>query len=281
MKLPRTGNSLDLDRRVHVMGIVNVTPDSFSDGGLHETEEAVGSAAGAMVEAGADIIDVGGESTRPYAPKVEEDEELRRVIPAIRVIRARHDIPISIDTTKAAVARAALDAGADIINDISACRFDAGMAPLAAATGVPIVIMHMQGTPGTMQDAPRYDDVVAESVDFFHERLDFLEKQGVERGQIIIDPGIGFGKQLRHNLLILRHLERYLELGVPVLVGHSRKSFIGAVTGREVHEREAGTTAVSALCALKGAAIIRVHDVAAGRDAAMMMDAVKNASQQP
>jgi dihydropteroate synthase len=264
--------------RVRIMGILNVTPDSFSDGGRFVTEEAILAGVAAMVAAGADIIDVGGESTRPFAAPIPVALELDRVVGAITAIRKYHTVPISIDTTKAAVAREALAAGADMINDISALRFDPEMIDVVRTTEVPVVIMHMRGTPGTMQIAPVYGDVVAEIAAFLEERLAWAESQGVVRERFIVDPGIGFGKTETHNLLIIKRLREFTRLGCPLLVGHSRKSFIGKVLGREVDDREMGTAAVSVLAAVNGAAILRVHDVAKTVQAVRMAEAVMNAA---
>jgi dihydropteroate synthase len=266
--------------RVRIMGILNVTPDSFSDGGRFVTQESVLAQAAAMVEAGADIIDVGGESTRPFAESVSVDEELGRVVDAIVAIRKYHTIPISIDTTKAVVAREALAAGADIINDISALRFDPEMIALLRATDVPVIIMHMKGTPRNMQKNPVYEDVVAEIISFLEERLQWAENMGVERERFIVDPGIGFGKTVSHNLQIIKRLREFASLGCPLLVGHSRKSFIGTVLGREVDDREIGTAAVSVLAAQNGAAILRVHDVAKTVQAVRMAEAVMAAGKR-
>ncbi len=259
---------------MRIMGILNVTPDSFSDGGRFVTEESVLAQAAAMVEAGADIIDVGGESTRPFAEPVSIDEELDRVVAAITAIRKHHTIPISIDTTKAVVAREALAVGADIINDISALRFDPEMIGLVRTTDVPVIVMHMKGTPLNMQKNPVYDDVVAEIVTFFEERLQWAETMGVERERFIVDPGIGFGKTVTHNLQIVKRLREFNSLGCPLLLGHSRKSFIGTVLDREVDDREIGTAAVSVLATLHGAAMLRVHDVATTVQAVRMTEAV-------
>jgi dihydropteroate synthase len=261
---------------VRIMGILNVTPDSFSDGGRFVTEEAIRSRVEEMVVAGVDIIDVGGESTRPFAEPVPVPEELGRVLRAITVIRRHYDIPISIDTTKATVAREALAAGADIINDISALRFDPAMISLVRSTQAPVVIMHMQGTPADMQVQPSYNDVVPEIISFLENRLQWAMKMGVPRNRFIVDPGIGFGKTVTHNLQILKRLDEFAVLGCPVLVGHSRKSFIGKVLGREVDDREIGTATVSVLAMLHGAAILRVHDVVSTVQAVKMAAAVMN-----
>lgn len=201
---------------IRIMGILNTTPDSFSDGGQHFCAQAALQQAEVMIAAGADIIDIGGESTRPYAEPVSSEEELRRVIPVIQGIRKNHKTPISIDTTKAVVAREALAAGVDIINDISALRKDQEMLALVKTTTVPVIIMHMQGTPDTMQINPHYDNVIEEILEFFRERISWVEKNGVNRNRLIIDPGIGFGKTREHNLTILKNLDRFSHFGMPV-----------------------------------------------------------------
>ena len=260
--------------KVLVMGILNVTPDSFSDGGRFFTENTIAAQVDTMVKAGADIIDVGGESTRPFAEPVSIAEELDRVLPAIRLIRQRSAVPISIDTTKAEVARRALAEGADIINDISALRFDRDMVTLVRKTEVPVIIMHMQGTPADMQVAPHYDDVVADIKDFFQERLTWASENGVPGKRFILDPGIGFGKTVEHNLSILKHVAEFSELGCPVMIGHSRKSFIGKLLGLEVDARDVATAAISALCVLKGVSILRVHDVEKTVQAVRLAEAI-------
>ena len=257
-----------------VMGIVNVTPDSFSDGGQFDSEASACSQAEALVVSGADIIDIGGESTRPFADPVSEKDELQRVIPAIQAIRNTFSIPISIDTTKAEVARQALAAGANIINDISALQKDPAMIDLVKETSVPVIIMHMQGTPGDMQRKPQYKDVVQDIIVFFKERLQWLEKQGVDLERITLDPGIGFGKTLAHNLSILKNLDKLTTLGRPILLGHSRKRFIEEITGLPVEERDLPTAVISALAAQSGIDIIRVHDVASTRTALQVAEAI-------
>ncbi|MHC4247561.1 MAG: dihydropteroate synthase [Planctomycetota bacterium] len=266
---------LRLSERVHVMGILNVTPDSFSDGGLHADPDAALEAALRMVEEGADIIDVGGESTRPGAPEVPADEEVRRVVPVIERVRARTDVPISIDTRKAPVARAALDAGADIVNDVSALRDDPGLAALSAERECPVVLMHMKGTPRTMQADPRYEDVGAEVREFLGGALARAEAAGVARERTIVDPGIGFGKTLEHNLALVNRLDELAALGRPVLIGASRKSFIGKTLSLDSpSDRLEGTLAVTALAVERGARIVRVHDVEANVRVVRMAEAV-------
>ncbi len=259
------------------MGILNVTPDSFSDGGQFNSEKSALVQAEAMIEAGADIIDIGGESTRPFADPVSPADELARVIPAISSIRKKYQIPISIDTTKAAVAQEALTVGANIINDVSALQKDPAMLELVQATTVPVIIMHMKGTPDTMQVEPHYEDVVGEILTFFKERLSWLEDNNVDTKRIIVDPGIGFGKKIQHNLSILKHLERFSELGQPVLLGHSRKRFIGDITGLEVTQRDLPTAVISALALSQEIDMIRVHDIASTRQAIQVATAIKNA----
>ncbi len=260
-----------------IMGVINVTPDSFSDGGLFDSEASACSQAEALIASGADILDIGGESTRPFAEPVSAEEELSRVVPAIRAIRRISSVLISIDTTKAEVARQALEAGGDIINDISALRKDPAMLGLVQETSVPVIIMHMQGTPGDMQVKPHYKNIVAEIIDFFAKRLAWLEDRGVDPDRITLDPGIGFGKTLSHNLSILKHLAELKTLGRPLLLGHSRKRFIGDITGLDVTERDLPTAVVSALAAQSGVDIIRVHNVAATRQALQMAAAIQQA----
>ena len=261
--------------RCVIMGILNVTPDSFSDGGSHGSVEAALAHALAMIADGADIIDVGGESTRPGSAEISVDEEMRRVLPVIAAIRRASDIPISVDTRHAEVARAAIEEGAGIINDISALRHDPHMAATAAATNVPVVLMHMQGTPATMQQQPHYKNVTEDVILFFEERLAFCRSEGIT--QIVVDPGIGFGKSLDHNLQLLRDLRAFASLGCPVLVGTSRKSFIGALTGAGVGDRLPGSIASGLLAWQQGAGMLRVHDVRAMRDALHVAEAITQA----
>lgn len=256
------------------MGILNVTPDSFSDGGSFVSKGEMIKHVRQMISAGADIIDVGGESSRPFANPVSLEEELNRVLPAIETIRSEYSIPISIDTTKADVARLAVEAGADIINDISALRFDPEMASVVKYSGCPLVVMHMQGTPGDMQVAPTYSDIVTESIDFFKERISWLAVKGIPKNLLILDPGIGFGKTLQHNLTILNHLDAYRSLGCPLLVGHSRKSFIGKILADETADREIATAAISSFLVYQHTAIIRVHDVAKNMQAIKAAQAI-------
>jgi dihydropteroate synthase len=249
------------------MGIVNVTPDSFSDGGEFLDPNRAVDRALQLVEDGADLLDIGGESTRPGAEAVTAKEELQRVIPVISSLRSQTDRPISIDTTKSQVAREALAAGADIVNDISALTFDAEMIPLCAENDCGVIAMHIQGTPQTMQQNPTYSDVVSEVKAFLAERLRVLEDSGIAAERIVLDPGIGFGKTAHHNLQLMRHLPDLRSLGRPILVGHSRKRFLKKILNRNVEERTAGTIGVSIALRQLGADLLRVHDVRAVKDA--------------
>ncbi len=269
------GFQLALGRETVIMGVLNLTPDSFYDGGAYPAIEDAVSRALAMEAAGAGIIDIGGESSRPGSQQVSVEEELRRVIPVIRRLAEILKIPISIDTYKAEVARQALDAGAGTINDISALRFDPGMASVAAESSGPFIMMHMLGEPGTMQDRPSYRDVLEEIKEFFRERIEWAEGEGIDSDRIIIDPGIGFGKTLEHNLEIISKLPSLAELGRPVLIGPSRKSFIGSILGRKPDGRLWGTAGAVAACIARGAQIIRVHDVQEMKDLAVVMDRIK------
>ncbi|MET4572360.1 dihydropteroate synthase [Stenotrophomonas rhizophila] len=267
------GRVLRLDRP-RVMGIVNVTPDSFSDGGAHDNTEAAVAHGLQLVAEGADLLDIGGESTRPGAAPVPLEEELRRVVPVIEQLARQTQVPISIDTFKPEVMRAAVAAGAGMINDIHALRQDGALAA-AAELGVPVVLMHMQGEPGSMQDTPHYDDVVAEVHRFLVDRMFSAEMAGIAKKNLVIDLGFGFGKTTDHNMILLARSARFLELGVPMLAGLSRKRSIGDLTGREApRERVAGSVAAHLIAAQRGATILRVHDVAATVDALKVWAAV-------
>jgi dihydropteroate synthase len=262
---------LDVPR---VMGVVNVTPDSFSDGGEHASLEDAVAHGLKLAEEGADILDVGGESTRPGAADVPLEEELRRVVPVIRQLARETALPISIDTSKPEVMRAAVEAGAGMVNDVYALRRE-GALDAAATLGVPVVLMHMLGEPRSMQDAPYYDDVVAEVHRFLAERIFAAEMAGIAKKHIVVDPGFGFGKTRDHNLLLLARLERFTELGVPLLAGLSRKKTIGELTGRtDPRERVHGSVAAHVIAAQRGAKLLRVHDVAATVDALSVWNAV-------
>jgi dihydropteroate synthase len=263
---------LDLPRPA-VMGVLNVTPDSFSDGGLFLEADAALARAEAMIAEGADMVDVGGESTRPGAEPVSEQEELDRVMPVLDGLRGRSEIPLSIDTSKAAVARAAIAAGAAFVNDVTALRGDPAMAHVVAETGVDVCLVHMKGEPRTMQEDPRYDDVVVEVRAFLERRLAFAVEAGIRAERVWLDPGIGFGKTLEHNLELIRRLGEIAGLGRPVVVGASRKRFVGTLTGRPEGGRLAGSLAAAVLAFERGASMLRVHDVAATRDALVVAGA--------
>ncbi len=265
---------LDLSSRTFIMGILNTTPDSFSDGGRFDSVDRAVEHAMRMQQEGADIIDIGGESTRPGADTVSEQEELARVIPVIEQCKTSLTIPMSIDTYKASVAQAALQAGAIIVNDISGCRFDAQMPSVVARHGAGLVIMHIKGEPKNMQVNPHYDDLLAEMKHFFRESIRVAQNAGVAAEQIVLDPGLGFGKRLKDNFQILRELRIFLEFNVPLLVGPSRKSFIGALLDLPPGERLEGTLAAVTASILNGAHILRVHDVKETKRAATVADAI-------
>ena len=265
-----------------LMGIVNVTPDSFSDGGLFLDAEAAIAHGRELAAEGADILDVGGESTRPGAAAVSAEEELERVGPVVEALAGDggQGVPVSIDTSKCAVAEAALDRGAEIVNDVTALRGDPELAALCAQRGCDVVLMHMLGDPRTMQDDPRNDDVVDDVKGFLAERIEFATSEGVDEERVWVDPGIGFGKTVDHNLELLRRLGELRELGRPVVVGTSRKSFIGKLTGAEVEDRLGGTVASNVIAYSNGADVLRVHDVAPVREALTTADAISPRSPE-
>ncbi len=269
---------MEVDRTPRIVGILNVTPDSFADGGHYPTLDAQCAAAERLVRAGADWVEVGGESTRPGAPPVPLDEELRRVLPVLERLAGRVGAPLAVDTSKAVVAREALARGVSMVNDVTALRGDADMAPALAAGSCRVVLMHMRGSPRDMQDAPRYDDAVGEILAFLDERVRAAECAGIARERIVADPGIGFGKRVSDNLRILRDLGRLRALGVPIMLGASRKSFLGKVTGRPVGEREAGSCVANVYALLGGATYLRVHDAAAARDCVRLVAAIAEAT---
>jgi len=283
-KLSWGSHSLLLGNRTCIMGILNVTPDSFSDGGLFFSCDAAVAHGEKLAEAGADIIDIGGESTRPFSEPVSIEEEGRRVLPVIEKLAKRVSIPISIDTTKASMAREAIESGASIINDISAMYSDPDMMGVAAKYGVPVVIMHMKGAPKTMQVSPHYDNLIEEIKEFLEKAIDRAEKNGIAKSKIIIDPGIGFGKTVEHNLLIIKYLNKFKTLNNPILIGPSRKSFIRNIlegirdgdTRLEMPELETGTQAAIAAAVLKGAHIVRVHDVGRARSTLELIDSIRS-----
>lgn len=264
---------LTFPRRPLLMGIVNVTPDSFSDGGNFLAANAAVDHALELVAKGADLLDIGGESTRPYATPVSADEELARVLPVIQQLARRVQVPISIDTTKASVARAAIDAGAEIINDITGLEGDPQMLSLALETGVGVCAMHMQGTPQTMQDNPTYSDVVGEIFTYLQQRRDALLAAGLDRERICLDPGIGFGKTHEHNITLMAHCRTFHALGCPLLVGHSRKGFLGKLIGDKQADRTDATVGAALALTVQGVQIIRVHDVRPLREALTAFEA--------
>ncbi|WP_418114280.1 dihydropteroate synthase [Vibrio scophthalmi] len=274
MKITANNKTLDLSQP-HVMAILNVTPDSFSDGGqFHSLDKALMQAE-KMIKAGVSIIDIGGESTRPGAPDVTLEEELARVIPVIKAIRAKYDVWISIDTSKAEVMRQAIAAGADIINDVRSLR-EPGALEVAAHAGLPICLMHMQGQPRSMQTNPHYDDLLQEVGDFLQERIDACEAVGIAREQLILDPGFGFGKTLAHNYQMLAHLERFHQFNLPLLAGMSRKSMLFKLLDKAPSECVAASVSCATIAAMKGAQIIRVHDFEQTLDAVKVVSATLN-----
>ena len=274
LRLKIDGRVYDLSDETLIMGILNVTPDSFSDGGKFFTVEDAVDRALKMADEGAHIIDIGGESTRPGAESVTLRDELKRVIPVISGIREKSDVPISIDTYKSEVAREAIGAGASMINDISGFRFNEKMAPLAAELGVPVVLMHIKGTPKDMQKDPTYDDLIGEIIDYLKGSIEIGLEAGVDFEKIIVDPGIGFGKTWDNNLTIIKKLSDFYKLGRPVLVGASQKAFIGGVTGREAGDRLWGSLGAATASTIFGAHIVRVHDVKETKDAIDVADAI-------
>ena len=261
--------------RTYLMGILNVTPDSFSDGGLFHHPESAIAQARYLVKAGADILDIGGESTRPGAAEISPEEELNRVVPVIEAIRRELSVPISVDTKKAAIAYASVKAGADIVNDISGATFDSQMLPTVAELGVPIVLMHMRGTPKTMQTMTDYQDLIGEIYQFLQARVEAAIASGIEKSRIILDPGIGFAKTFDQNLEILRRLSEFSSLGCPILIGVSRKSFIGRILNQtDPQGRVWGTAGACAGAIASGADILRVHDLPEMRDVSLVADAI-------
>ncbi|MNO88764.1 Dihydropteroate synthase [compost metagenome] len=277
-RLPCGNRVLDLTRP-HVMGILNVTPDSFSDGGRFNQLDIALRHAAEMVEAGATLIDIGGESTRPGARPVSPTEELERVAPVVEAIARELDVVISVDTSTPSVMRESARLGAGLINDVRSLQRD-GALDAAVDTGLPVCLMHMRGEPGSMQDDPRYPDIFTEVHDFLLQRMQVCAEAGIPRERIVLDPGFGFAKTQMHNLSLFRQMERLLQLGCPLLVGVSRKSMVGRALGREVGERLYGSLALAALAVAKGASIIRVHDVAETVDVVRMIDAVEKSREE-
>lgn len=274
-KLSWSDYILDLDERTHVMGVLNVTPDSFSDGGRYFGSDRAVEHGLQMARDGADIVDVGGESTRPYAKRLTCSEEMDRVIPVIEALKRELSIPISIDTYKSEVAQGCLNAGASIINDISALRFDPHMASVAAQGDVPLILMHMKGTPENMQENPLYHDLIPEISEFLKDAIDRCVAAGVREDLILVDPGIGFGKTFDHNLAVIKELSRFKSLGRPILLGTSNKAFIGHILGKGVSERETGSMATVAAGVMNGAHIVRVHNVKKTVETVRVIDAIR------
>jgi dihydropteroate synthase len=268
------GHVLRLGRRTNIMGVLNVTPDSFADGGLYFQKDKAIEHGLALARDGADIIDVGGESTRPYSDEVSVQEEIDRVIPVIEGLKQELDLPVSIDTFKAETARQALKAGASIINDISALNFDPEMVSVAAEAGVPVILMHIKGTPANMQENPHYDSLVPEVIKFLEQAVDRALKGGIREELIIVDPGIGFGKTFDHNLELIRELAEFRSLKKPILLGSSRKAFIGHLLDKEPEKRDTGTMATVSAGILNGAHIVRVHNVRETVDTVKIIDAI-------
>ncbi|NJK50774.1 dihydropteroate synthase [Candidatus Gracilibacteria bacterium] len=275
MNLTLREHSFYWGKRTYLMGILNVTPDSFSDGGEFDNLETALAQAKRLIDEGANIIDIGGQSTRPGAVQISLEEELNRVIPIIKALREAVSIPISIDTTRASVAQAAVKTGADIVNDISGGTYDTEMFPVVARLGVPFIMMHIRGTPQTMQQLTDYQDLIAEIIQFFEQQIDRATKTGIERSRIIIDPGIGFAKNYAQNLELLRRTSEFKALGLPILVGASRKSFIGRILNQNDPKMRVWGTAAACCAAIAGSAdILRVHDVAQISDVCKVADAI-------
>jgi dihydropteroate synthase len=268
---------LPIGERTCIMGVLNTTPDSFSDGGVYLNPEKAVQRALQMADQGADIIDIGGESSRPGAESISAEEELNRVMPVIKALKRSISVPLSIDTYKSEVARRALAEGVSIVNDISALRRDPHMAETIAEFNAGVILMHMKGTPGDMQERPFYENIIEEICSYLEESVIIAVEAGVSSDKIIIDPGIGFGKTVAHNLRILKELDRFKTLGKPVLVGTSRKSFIGTLTGKDVNDRLFGTAASLTAAVIRGADIVRVHDIEAMRDVVSVTDAIQGA----
>lgn len=271
--------TIGFESGVLLMGVLNVTPDSFSDGGRYADPERAAARAAQMIAEGADIIDIGGESARPGALPVGTDMELRRVLPVIERLRSEKDVFISVDTRKSVVAEAALRAGAHIINDISALEDDRGMAETARRYGAGLILMHKKGEPRNMQDDPRYENVADEVLAYLKERIGVLSAAGIEPARIAVDPGIGFGKSAGHNIELIGRMEKMTACGRPVVMGLSRKSFLGGITGRPVNERLAASLGALAYCVLKGANIMRVHDVKESRDVLKVLNALNRSGE--
>ncbi|HMK64297.1 MAG TPA: dihydropteroate synthase [Thermodesulfobacteriota bacterium] len=272
---------LTMGKKTLVMGVINVTPDSFSDGGLFFDRDKAIAQGEDLAAQGADVLDIGGESTRPFSDPIPDEEEIRRIVPVISALAKKTSLPISVDTYKAVVAKAALDAGASIVNDISSLGFDADLGKLVAEYQVPLVLMHIKGRPRDMQVQPHYDHLLEELRTFFEERIQAAVNQGIDREMILIDPGVGFGKTFHHNLTLIKGLDYFQDLGRPLVLGTSRKSFIGKLTGQQDPlNRDWGTAATLAIGAWQGAHMVRVHNVSAARQVLNVTDALIEAAEE-
>ena len=271
---------LSLGKKTSIMGVLNITPDSFSDGGLFFQRDKAIAQGEALAAQGADLLDIGGESTRPFSDPVSTQEEIQRIVPVIRELVKRISIPLSVDTYKAEVAKAALDAGAALVNDISALGFDPDLARVIAEYRVPVILMHMQGSPRDMQVNPRYNHLLEDIRQFLMERITWAQNQGIHREHILIDPGIGFGKSFSQNLTLIKRLDYFQDLDLPLVLGTSRKAFIGHITGQEPLNRDWGTAATLAIGIWQGAHMVRVHNVAAAKQVLAVADALAEVSEQ-
>jgi len=271
---------LSLGKRTSIMGVLNVTPDSFSDGGLFFQRDKAIAQGEALSAQGADLLDIGGESTRPFSDTTSIEEEIQRIVPIIRELVKRITIPISVDTYKSVVAKAALDAGAGMVNDISALGFDSGMGKVIAEYRVPVILMHIQGTPRDMQVNPKYDHLLRDIHRFFVERIAWAQDQGIAQNHLLIDPGIGFGKTFDHNLTLIKRMDYFKDLDQPIVLGPSRKAFIGKITGQEPLNRDWGTAATLVIGAWQGVHMVRVHNVAAAKEVLAVVDALREAVEE-
>lgn len=275
-----SNHHLSLGKRTSIMGVLNVTPDSFSDGGLFFQRDKAIAQGEALSAQGADLLDIGGESTRPFSDTTSIEEEIQRIVPIIRELVKRITIPISVDTYKSEVAKAALDAGAGMVNDISALGFDSGMGKVIAEYRVPVILMHIQGTPRDMQVNPKYDHLLRDIHRFFVERIAWAQDQGIAQNHLLIDPGIGFGKTFDHNLTLIKRMDYFKDLDQPIVLGPSRKAFIGKITGQEPLNRDWGTAATLVIGAWQGVHMVRVHNVAAAKEVLAVVDALREAVEE-
>jgi dihydropteroate synthase len=279
-ELEWNGFHLSLGKKTRIMGVLNVTPDSFSDGGLFFERDRAIAQGETLAAQGADLLDIGGESARPFSDPVSVDEEIQRIVPVIKTLVKRISIPISVDTYKAEVAKAALDAGASLVNDISALSFDPHLAQVIVDYQVPVILMHIKGTPRDMQVHPKYDHLLAEIHQFFVERIEVAQSQGIPLDNIMLDPGIGFGKTIDHNLTLIKRLDYFQDLNRPIVLGTSRKAFIGRLTNQEPLDRDWGTAATSVVGVWQGAHMVRVHNVGAAKQVLAVADALSEAAEE-